>query len=116
METADTCPLSQQKLIDEFFIEHRTKILDIAGFLDRMDRSVDKNSEDDFRLRAFRDALTILSEDKVGRAERVQMALSDLNTELLEERDQQAAFGASKREPRREQGDQGEGGVHREIY
>ncbi len=97
METADTCPLSQQKLIDEFFIEHRTKILDIAGFLDRLDRSKDKNGEDDFRLRAFRDALTVLSEDKVGRAERVQMALSDLNTELLEERDQQGAFGASSR-------------------
>ena len=98
METADTCPLSQQKLIDEFFIEHRTKILDIAGFLDRMDRSIDKNGVDDFRLRAFRDALSILSESEVGRAERVQMTLSDLNTELLDERDQQGAFGASKRE------------------
>ena len=100
METANTCPLSQQKLIDEFFIEHRTKILDIAGFLDRMDRSSDKNGEDDFRLRAFRKALSVLSEDEVGRAERVQMTLSDLNTELLEERDQQGAFGASKREQR----------------
>ena len=98
METSNTCPLSQQKLIDEFFIEHRTKILDIAGFLDRMDRSVDKNGEDDFRLRAFRKALSVLSEDEVGRAERVQMTLSDLNTELLKERDQQGAFGASRRE------------------
>ena len=98
METADTCPLSQQKLIDEFFIEHRTKILDIAGFLDRMDRSVDKNGEGDFRLRAFREALRVLSEEEVGRAERVQMVLSDRNTELLDERDQQGAFGASKRE------------------
>ena len=98
METADTCPLSQQKLIDEFFIEHRTKILDIAGFLDRLDRSANKNGEDDFRLRAFRDVLVILSEGEVGRAERVQMTLSDLNTELLEERDQQGAFGASQRE------------------
>ncbi len=116
METADTCPLSQQRLIDEFFIEHRTKILDIAGFLDRLDRSVDKNGEDDFRLRAFRSALSILSEGDAGRAERVQLALSDLDTELLEERDQQAAFGASKRESKGERGEQEEQGVHREIY
>lgn len=33
-----SCPLSQQELIDEYFMESRTKILDIAAFLDRLDR------------------------------------------------------------------------------
>ncbi len=91
-----TCPLSQRQLIEAFFIEHRTKILDLAAFLDRLDRSVDKNAEDDFRFLALREALNELRSDGPGRVQRVQMILSDQNTTLLEERDQQSAFGAAR--------------------
>jgi hypothetical protein len=94
---ANTCPLSQRQLLDEFFMEHRTKILDLAAFLDRMDRSVEQNAGDDFRLVAFRQALAELCGDAPGRIERVQMLLSDRDTSLLDERDQQNAFGAAKR-------------------
>ena len=30
-----TCPLTQQQLIDEYFMEVRAKILDVAAFLER---------------------------------------------------------------------------------
>lgn len=92
-----TCPLTERQLIDEYFMEQRTKILDIAAFLDRIDRSIDRNADDDFRIVAFREALQILSSQASSRVEQVQMLLSDPSTELLGERDQQNAFGASRR-------------------
>jgi hypothetical protein len=92
-----TCPLGQKQLIDEYFMEQRTKILDLAAFLDRLDRSVRQDAEDDFRFLAFREALGLLVSDGPQRAKRVQMALSDPTTELLQERDTQGAFGASVR-------------------
>lgn len=97
MSYENTCPLPQKKLIDEYFMEQRNKLLEVAAFLDRLDRSVERNGADDFRIAAFRKALEVLSEQEFGRAQRVQMILSDPITELLEERDQQGAYGASAR-------------------
>jgi hypothetical protein len=90
-----TCPLTQQQLIDEYFIEHRTKILDIAAFLDRFDRASARDGEDDFRIVAFRKALAALL-DGTGetRMHEVQMLLSDPRTDLLPELDRKSAFGA----------------------
>ena len=96
---AGTCPLTQQQLIDEYFIEHRTKLIDIAAFLDRLDRAAALNAEDDFRLAAFKQALRLLCSEQPGRIERIQIALSDPTIEPLAERDRQSAFGASARMP-----------------
>lgn len=93
----NSCPLSQQELIDEFFMESRTKILDIAAFLDRLERSVDDNGSDDFRILALKKAMQELNSSEPGRVERVLMIFSDQNTELLEELDRKAAYGASIR-------------------
>jgi len=93
-----SCPLSQKKLLEEYFMEHRNQVLAIAAFLDRMDRSRQRNAEDDFRAVALRKAIRELSSEGFGRAERVQLLLSDLNTELLEARDQQGAYGAPIRQ------------------
>ncbi len=92
----DTCPLTQQQLIDEYFIEHRTKILDIAAFLDRLDRASALDAQDDFRIEAFRKALGALLEPPHGRTrmQQVQMLLSDPRTDLLPELDRKSAFGA----------------------
>lgn len=92
-----SCPLSQQNLIDEFFMESRTKILDIAAFLDRLDRSVSEDGRNDFRILAMRDAMQELNSQVPGRIERVLMIFSDQNIELLEELDRKAAYGASIR-------------------
>jgi hypothetical protein len=89
------CPLTQQQLIDEYFIEHRTKILDIAAFLDRFDRAREHNAEEDFRIRAFRKAVgALLDSENGGRMRAVQMLLSDPRTDLLPELDRKSAFGA----------------------
>ena len=92
---AGACPLTQQQLIDEYFIEHRTKILDIAAFLDRFDRASAHNAEEDFRIRAFRKAVAaLLDSENGGRMRAVQMLLSDPRTDLLPELDRKSAFGA----------------------
>ena len=92
---AGACPLSQQQLIDEYFIEHRTKILDIAAFLDRFDRASARDADDDFRMVAFRKALkALLDRPTTTRMQEVQMLLSDPRTDLLPELDRKSAFGA----------------------
>jgi len=90
-----SCPLTQQQLIDEYFIEHRTRILDIAAFLDRFDRASAHDAEGDFRMRAFSKALAaLLDSASGGRMRAVQMLLSDPRTDLLPELDRKSAFGA----------------------
>jgi hypothetical protein len=95
------CPLSQAQQVEEYFIEHRTKILDIAAFLDRLDRASEQDAADDFRLRAFRSALEVLT-DHAGptRLQRIQAILSDPRTDLLEQLDRKSAFGAYASEVR----------------
>ena len=90
-------PLSQQDLIDEYFMEQRARIMDVAAFLDRLDRAAEQNGNDDFRLVAMRKAMHELVGDEPGRVERVQMIFSDQNTDLLDELDRKAAYGASIR-------------------
>jgi hypothetical protein len=96
MATTGSCPLTQQQIIDEYFIEHRTKILDIAAFLDRLDRASARDAENDFRTMAFHAALRILTggPDRPNRLEAIQLILSDPRTELLDHLDQKGAFGA----------------------
>ncbi len=91
-----TCKMTQKELIDEFFIEHRVQVLEIAAFLDRCDRAEVQNATGEFRYLALRRAIAELMSDKPGRAERVQMLLSDRDVRLLEERDQQNAWGAAQ--------------------
>jgi hypothetical protein len=70
------------------------KVIDLAAFLDRLDRARELDGEDDFRLRSIRDALAVLAGDQSGRVQRVQMIFSDPRSELLEELDQKSAKGA----------------------
>jgi hypothetical protein len=92
-----TCPLTQQQLIAEYFLEIRAKILDIAAFLDRMDRSVDHNAEDDFRIVTMRQALQRLCTADQGRVYDIQMIFSDPTTEPLMALDRKSALGAFDR-------------------
>jgi hypothetical protein len=89
-----TSPLTQRELIDEYFMEHRVKVLDLAAFLDRLERAREADADDDFRLRSVRDALAVLADGSGDRVQRVQMIFSDPRSELLEELDQKSAKGA----------------------
>ncbi len=82
---SSTCPMSCKRTIDAYFLEHRAKLLDIAAFLDRVDRSAAEASEvEDFRMAAFRKALGVLSESEPQRAKRVLEVFSDPSSDPIE--------------------------------
>ena len=87
-------PLSPRDVVDEYFIENRTRLLEIAAFLDRLDRTEPGYSGRDFRMQAFTEALAAMSGGS-GRLERIQLLLSDPTTEPLGALDRKSAFGAS---------------------
>ena len=89
-----TSPLTQRELIAEYFMEHRVQVLELAAFLDRLDRAREIDADDDFRLRSIRAALAVLVDGDGDRVQRVQMIFSDPRSELLEELDTQSAKGA----------------------
>ncbi|MFN8522822.1 MAG: hypothetical protein U0821_06905 [Chloroflexota bacterium] len=89
-----SCPLTQSQLVELQFAEHRNMVLEVAAFLDRLDRAREHDATDDFRLVAFRRALRELCTDEPARIGRIQMLLSDPSTGLLEELDRKSAFGA----------------------
>jgi hypothetical protein len=94
-------PKTGRELVDEYFIENRTRLLEIAAYLDRLDRTDPSLVDRDFRVRAFRDALRLLEAGPVGesgtRVERIQHLLSDPTTEPLEKLDTKSARGAYDR-------------------
>ena len=65
--------------LDRTFLEMRWRCLSLAADLDRVQRADGGVGvmANDARLAELRQALAILSEPTVGRAERVQMAFSD---------------------------------------
>ena len=77
-----TCPMQAKEVIERYFLENRAKLIDLAAFLDRIDRAGDaQNARTDFRYRAFHKALGLLVEGGEPRAEAVQLCFSDLSTE-----------------------------------
>lgn len=92
MGHAPGSPLTREQAVDMYFMEHRAKLIDIAAFLDRVDRS--GAGADDFRMAAFRDALAILSDDQPERARRVLDLFSDETTEPIDKAPGKGATGA----------------------
>jgi len=95
-------PKTGRELVDEYFIENRTRLLEIAAYLDRLDRTDSSLVDRDFRVRAFRDAIRLLESGPAAgqpqtRVERIQHLLSDPTTEPLEKLDTKSARGAYDR-------------------
>jgi hypothetical protein len=68
-------PLSASDALNQYFLEARSKLLDLAAIFDRIDRGTGPKSDDIKRLQLHQ-ALTILNEPTLGRAERVQQLFS----------------------------------------
>ena len=91
------CPLTERQQIEQYFIENRTRVLEVAAFLDRIDRAIERDPDPDFRIRSFREALTVLTSPAPDRVNRIQMIFSDQDLSLLDKLDRKSAFGASVR-------------------
>ena len=77
------CAVTSQEVIDRYFLEHRAKLIDIAAFLDRIDRTVDaRPAESDYRIAALLKAIAVLCDGRANRAGRILTTFSDGSTEL----------------------------------
>ena len=90
-----SCPLEKSAVLSLYFMEHRAKLIDLAAFLDRLDRAKDDlEGGGDFRAKVFREAIGILLEDEPGRAKRILDLFSDHSSEPILKAGMQGAFGA----------------------
>src|SRR6266566_2271879 len=92
-----TSPLTTSQIADEYFIENRNRLLEIAAFLDRLDRADPDRSDRDFRMHALTDALAILANHAPGYLRQIQLLLSDPSTAPIPTLDRKSAVGAFDR-------------------
>ncbi len=83
--------MNRQELLDLYFMDARSKLIDIAAFLDRLDRA---DGEADFRLAAFREALGQLERSDAARAKNVLLSFSDPTSEPIAAASGKGACGA----------------------
>lgn len=93
MPEPPTNTLSATDVIDRYFLQHRALVLDLAAFLDRIDRA-EGDVAGDVRLRSLRHAVALLLDGKPERAKRVLELFSDRSTEPIDEAPMKGAIGA----------------------
>lgn len=97
MRTSKPSPLTPTELVDEYFIENRNRLLELAAFLDRIDRAGGDAAANDFRMQVFREGVAALSGSGADRLLRIQMLLSDPTSAPLPALDRKGAVGAYDR-------------------
>jgi hypothetical protein len=83
--------MTRQQILDLYFMDARCKLIELAAFLDRVERA---DGEDDFRILAFRHALAELVSDHPDKAREVLLRFSDPTTEPIPAATTKAACGA----------------------
>ena len=83
--------MTRQQVLDLYFMDARCKLIELAAFLDRVDRGT---GDADFRLNAFRDAMKHLADGEPKRAEAVLLSLSDPTAEPIAKAPGKGAVGA----------------------
>jgi hypothetical protein len=70
-------PLPAPRALDQYFLEARARLLDLAAILDRIGRGEDDGAAGtDPRLARINRALEVLRSSESGRAERIQQVFS----------------------------------------
>jgi hypothetical protein len=83
--------MTRQQILDLYFLDARHKLIELAAFLDRVERT---DGQNDFRVKAFRAALGELTSTKKQKAKKVLLAFSDLTTEPIAKAQSKGACGA----------------------
>lgn len=84
-------PLSPAEVLDLYFLDARCKLIELAAFLDRVDRA---GGSSDFRITALRKALGHLGNPGPDRAKAVLEAFSDPTTNPIPQAPGKGAVGA----------------------
>ncbi|MBI5688749.1 MAG: hypothetical protein HZC55_01530 [Verrucomicrobia bacterium] len=85
-------------IVDHGFVPVRAKLIEVAAFLDRVERYA---IADDFRCTALRSAAAVLIDGRPERARRILEALSDPTTKPEAKSSGKAALGAWQRPGRK---------------
>jgi|SRR5580692_916534 hypothetical protein len=83
--------MTKQQVLDLYFLDARHKLIELAAFLDRVERA---DGKDDFRLKAFRAALDELSGTKKEKTKNALLMFSDPTTEVIAKAAGKGAVGA----------------------
>jgi hypothetical protein len=86
--------MTRQQILDLYFMEARFKLIELAAFIDRVERS---EGDEDFRMKAFRQALTELSKGNQEKVKQVLLSFSDPTTEPIAKAPGKGAVGAYKK-------------------
>jgi hypothetical protein len=78
-------------LVDLSFMDARFKLIELAAFLDRVQKA---GQEDDYRVAALRRAISCLSNTEPERAKQVLLTFSDMSNEPIAQAHTQGATGA----------------------
>lgn len=74
-----------------YFVDARHKLIDVAAFLDRVERAA---GTDDFRVKAYRKAVAELGKRNRHKARQVLLAFSDPTTKPISKAPGKGATGA----------------------
>jgi hypothetical protein len=83
--------MTRQQVLDLYFLDARHKLVELAAFLDRVERA---SGQDDFRIKSFRSALAELEGKKKHKARNVLLAFSDPTTKPIAKAEGKGAVGA----------------------
>ena len=78
-------------IVDLSFVDARFKLIDLAAFLDRVQKA---GQEGDFRVQQLKQAAQCLLQDEPERAKNVLLTFSDPTTEPIAKAHMQGAMGA----------------------
>lgn len=86
-------------LVDLGFMDSRFKLIEIAAFLDRVQKA---GQQDDYRVQQLKEAIGCLSHSDPHRAKSVLLTFSDPTTEPIAKAHMQGAMGAYQGDTRLE--------------
>jgi hypothetical protein len=87
--------MTRRQILDLYFLDARHKLIELAAFLDRVERAA---GPADFRLKDFRTALVQLGGKKRAKAKAVLITFSDPTLKPVEKAEGKGAIGAWNRE------------------
>ncbi len=98
MNAPDKPPLSSEQLIQLGFIQARSRLVDVAAFLDRVQRADSgsggsRSALEDERVAAILAAMRLALDGQPERARRILESFSDLSTDPVAHADGKAARG-----------------------
>jgi hypothetical protein len=77
--------MSAKQALETYFLDNRARLLEIASFLDRIDRYKDSSvAKNDFRYQSFTKAIELIITSEKDRTENLQLLFSDLSVGPIE--------------------------------